>query len=218
MLDSQKLILYGSVFSGASHSVEAFFKANKIVYDFKEVNLFTGEQKSDLITKLNPLQKVPILIEGDLILRESMVFSRYIANSRKVSDFWYPKDPEARALVDLGLEYWSQNQPNLHRVALNFFGVIPGTKEESSVIFHKAVEDFEKIFLKKSKFVAGDKLTLADLPYVFHVFGQKFFTGEDFSEHKRYNEWIQDVFKAEPLIKQQIEKFQETVKKSQEKK
>jgi glutathione S-transferase len=107
MTDSKKLTLYGSSFSGPSHSVEAFFKSCKIDYEFKEVNLSKGEQKSDDFTKLNPLQKVPVLVEGDFILRESMVLLRYIANTRNVPDHWYPQDPKARALVDLGLEYWS---------------------------------------------------------------------------------------------------------------
>ena len=140
-----------------------------------------------------------------------MVFCRYLVNSRNVADQWYPKDAKKRALVDLGLEHWSQSTGRFFAIAAQSFGA-PGTKEEAKIKSDEAIKEFEEVFLKNNKFVAGDKPTLADLPYLFYLLGQSYFTGCNYDEHKRLNQWIADLYKAEPKLKEQAVEYQEKVK------
>jgi len=77
---------------------------------------------------------------------------------------------------------------------------------------NKRVKEFEEVFLKNNKFVAGDKPTLADLPYLFYLLGQSYFTGCNYDEHKRLNQWINDLYIAEPKLKEQALEYQEKVK------
>jgi glutathione S-transferase len=70
--------------------VEYLLKANNIEFVRHELDLMKGEQKSEEYKKINPLQKVPAIIEDDFILFESNTIDRYICNSKNVADRWYP--------------------------------------------------------------------------------------------------------------------------------
>ena len=213
-----KLILYGSHVSTCTNAVKAFLRVANIPYEFKNVNIFTGEQKTEEYTKLHPFQKVPVLVDKGFVLRESMVMCRYLCNSRNVADQWYPKDAAKRALVDLALEHWNQNAYNFFAIAAQSFGRNDLTKEKAKETSDAAIKDFEEVFLKTNKFAAGDQPTLADLPYLYYLLGQTYFTGCNYDEHKRLNQWIDDLYKAEPKLKEQATEYQGLVKEAFSKK
>ncbi len=207
-----KPTLYGSHISTCTNSVKAFLRVTGIQVEFKDVNIFAGETKTEEYKKLNPFGKVPVLVDDGLVLRESMVFCRYLANSRNVADQWYPKDAKKRALVDLALEYWSQNTIKFFSIAGQSFGKLDITKEQAKETVDAAIKEFEEVFLKNNKFAAGDKPTLADLPFLYYLLGQSYFTGCNYDEHKRLNQWISDLYIAEPKLKEQADEYQEKVK------
>jgi len=212
-MSEHKLVLHGSHLSTCTNAAKAFFRATKIPYDFKNVNIFAGEQKTEEYAKLNPFQKVPVLVDGDLILRESMVFCRYIANTRHVDDHWYPKDPKARYNVDLGLEFWSQNSSRFFAVAGQQFGhKTYATKEDATEAVNGAIRDLENHFLKHHKFVGGEQPSLADLPFLYYLQGQSIFTGLKYDEHKRLNQWFEDLFHTVPALKEQVTEYQDFAK------
>lgn len=64
-----------------------------------------GEQFSAEFTKLNPLQKVPVLVDGDFALGESRAILAYLVDTTNPGSDLYPADPKARALVDEKLFY-----------------------------------------------------------------------------------------------------------------
>jgi len=210
-----ELHLHGNHLSTCTNAVKAFFRATKIHYTFHAVNIFTGENKSEEFTKLNPFQKVPVLVEGDFVLRESMVFCRYIATSRNVADHWYPKDHKQRAHVDLGLEFWSQNAGRFFAVAGHQFGnKTYATKDDAVVALNGAIGDLENHFLKHHKFVGGDHVSLADLPFLYYLNGQTFFTGHTYADHKRLSQWMEDCYAAEPALKEQVNEYHEFAKQA----
>ena len=77
--------------------------------EVKFVNLSAGEQFSEDFVKLNPVKKVPVLVDGDFVLAESRAILAYLANSRKAGNDLYPSEPKARALVDMRLYYDATN-------------------------------------------------------------------------------------------------------------
>ncbi len=214
-MSHHKPVLYGSHISTCTNSVKAFLRVSGIPHEFKDVNIFTGENKTAEYKKLNPFEKVPVLVDNGLILRESMVLCRYLINSRHVAEQWYPKDAKKRALVDLGLEHWSQSTSRFFAIGAQAFGKTPDvTKEQAKETVDAAIKEFEEVFLKNNKFVAGDHPTLADLPYLYYLLGQSYFTGCNYDEHKRLNQWINDLYIAEPKLKEQAVEYQQLVKKA----
>ena len=69
------------------------------------VNLAGGEQHSDEFAKLNPLHKVPVLVDDDFVLSESRAIMAYLVNAKKPESSLYPSDPKARARIDQRLYY-----------------------------------------------------------------------------------------------------------------
>jgi glutathione S-transferase len=58
------------------------------------------------LTKLNPVAKIPILIDTDgFILSESRAILAYLVNSRSSRNDLYSNDPKKRALIDQRLYY-----------------------------------------------------------------------------------------------------------------
>ena len=211
-MDSDKTVLHGNHVSTCTNAVKAFFKISGIPCEFKIVDSWGGETKTEEYKKLNPLGKIPVLVDKGFVLRESMVICRYLVNSRGVAEEWYPKDAQKRALIDLGLEYWSQNCEKFIIATLQAFGRSDITKEKAKETVDGAIKEFEEVFLKNNKFVAGDRPTLADLPYLYYLLGQSYFIGFNYDEHKRLNQWIGDLYKAEPKLKEQAIEYQEVCK------
>ena len=70
-----------------------------------QVRITAGDTKTEEYTKMNPLQKVPVLKDGDFTLTESVAMFRYLAREKEVEDHWYPRDSRAQARVDEYLEW-----------------------------------------------------------------------------------------------------------------
>lgn len=102
---SSNLTLYFTSGSPPARATLLVARYLKLDIELKIVNLFTGEQRSEEFTKLNPLQKVPVLIDGDFVLSESRAIMAYMVNSRRPGHDLYPKDPKSRALIDQRLYY-----------------------------------------------------------------------------------------------------------------
>ena len=72
------LTLYGNVASPCTRRVLIHLKLCGVSYNFVEVNLLRGEQRSRAYKKINPLCKLPALRHDDFILYESAAISYYI--------------------------------------------------------------------------------------------------------------------------------------------
>lgn len=102
---SSNLTLYYASGSPPCRAVYILAKNLGLEFKVQNVNMMVGEHHSEEFTKLNPLQKIPVLIDGDFVLTESRAIMVYLVDSRKPGSDLYPTDPKARALVDQKLYY-----------------------------------------------------------------------------------------------------------------
>lgn len=49
-------------------------------YELKFVDIMKGEQKTEAVTALNPMGKVPVLLDGDAVVTESAAIALYLAD------------------------------------------------------------------------------------------------------------------------------------------
>jgi glutathione S-transferase len=127
-----------------------------------------GRNKDPDYLKMNPNGLVPTLQDGDLTLWESNVIVRYLAARHGDEGFW-PKDPAKRALSDMWME-WMVTTLN-PAIFPTFWGLIRTPPEQRDA---KAIEaarvktaDLLKMFeshMTGRKFVAGDALSIGDIP------------------------------------------------------
>lgn len=73
--------------------------------EIKVVNIPKGEQLSEEFSKVNPLKKIPVLVDGDLVVTESRAILAYLVNLKRPGDALYPTDPKKRAIIDSRLYY-----------------------------------------------------------------------------------------------------------------
>ncbi len=92
------LKLYTFPLSGNAHRVELALSLLGLPYEAEEVNLGGGEQRADWFKKLNPVGKVPVLVDGETVLTESTAILTYLAT--KFDDgTWMPEDAALEAEV-----------------------------------------------------------------------------------------------------------------------
>lgn len=152
--------LYGFPFSQPTRSVLLLAREANLNIEFKQINLFQGEQKKKpFLENINPAGKIPAYVEGDFRLGEGAAILTYLCESRALSQ-WLPEDARERATVNQWL-HW--NHTNTRKgttkiVAAQFFG---RTVDVSG--FKQAVSHLDK-HLESNKFVASTiHPTIADL-------------------------------------------------------
>jgi len=84
--------LYDNHLSGNCYRVRLFLNQLGVDYEKVNVDIFKGENRTEEFTKLNPNRKVPVLVDGDLILWESIAIILYLAEKYRPNPF-YSENP-----------------------------------------------------------------------------------------------------------------------------
>ncbi|XP_068952676.1 glutathione S-transferase theta-1-like [Petaurus breviceps papuanus] len=172
------LTLYLNLLSPSCRSVYIFAKMHFLSFEMIPVDLMKAEHHSEDFVKLSPLRKVPVMKDGDFILRESVAIMLYLCRRFRTPDHWYPVDPQGCALVD---EYLAWQHLNIKKhctkvlwmkmVIPHFFKntVSEEKLKETMVEMSHSLDLLKKKFLKDKPFLTGNRISLADLMAVEDV-------------------------------------------------
>ncbi|PPQ66676.1 hypothetical protein CVT24_008829 [Panaeolus cyanescens] len=193
--------LYGLDISTCTRRAAVVMHEKKVPFEFVNVDLFKGENKSPEYLAKQPFGQVPYLDDDGFILYESRAIARYIAT--KYADQGtplIPKDMKAQALMDqaISVEISDFNEYAEKAVAEMIFKPMRGMTPDKA-IFDKLIaalemklDVYEKI-LSKQKYLAGNEITIADL---FHLpYGSMLSAaGSDIMESKpNVKRWFHDI-------------------------
>lgn len=117
---------------------------------------------------MNPNRRIPTLQDGRVVLWESNVIVRYLAAKFSDGELW-PHDHAVRAVADQWMDW--QQTTLLADMRTVFWGLVrtPPEKREPPRI-EAAAENLKEIWAKLDahlagrEFVAGDRLTIGDIP------------------------------------------------------
>ena len=134
------------------------------------VDLVKGEQKTPEYAALNPNMRMPTLKDGDYVLWESGAILQYLAGKKPESGL-LPADETARLNVTRW-QFWDMCHWDPACAIYLFENVVkavvlksgepdPAALEKGAEQFHRAGKVLDQQ-LKRSAFVAGDRLTVAD--------------------------------------------------------
>jgi glutathione S-transferase len=149
-----------------TRSIRARWMLQELGVDFEpiSVNLFEGEGLRPEFLKINPAAKIPVLVDGDLILTESAAIVLYLAE--KYGRF-LPTDARGRAEVNRWLLFTvTELEQPLWRIAKNR-NLYPQEQRLAADI-PLAGEDFRRMadvaeqHMQGRRFVVGDDVTVAD--------------------------------------------------------
>lgn len=90
--------LYEHELSGNCYKVKLMLSLLGLKYATVPVDLMRGEHKFSEFLRLNPLGQVPVLTDGDLVIRDSQTILVYLAR-RYGSEDWFPIDAESMSKV-----------------------------------------------------------------------------------------------------------------------
>jgi glutathione S-transferase len=90
--------LYDLEPSGNCYKVRLFLALIEHPYDRMPVDFMNGEHKSPAMLAMNPFGEIPILVDGDLTLRDSQAILIYLAR-KYGGEGWLPTEPWALAQV-----------------------------------------------------------------------------------------------------------------------
>ncbi|WP_437708421.1 glutathione S-transferase family protein [Sorangium sp. So ce448] len=152
-----------------TRSIRVRWTLQELGVDFEtvQVNLRAGEHRRPEFLKLNPAGKLPVLVDGDLVLTESVAIVLYLAEKYPEKGL-LPADPRERAKVNQWLLFAATEleQP-LWRIARHKF-LYPEDKRQPGDI-PVARDDFKAMaavlekHMDQRQFVVGDRVTVADL-------------------------------------------------------
>jgi glutathione S-transferase len=153
--------LYDFPLSGHAHRPRLLLSLLQVPYKNIEVDLRKGEQKKREFLQLNPFGQVPVLVDGDVVIRDSNAILVYIAN--KFGQEWNPGEPAAAAQVQAWLTTASKEiaaGPAAARLVTVFGAAFDHGKliDQS----HALLRQIDK-HLEDREWLAVDHVTIADV-------------------------------------------------------
>ncbi|XP_038579587.1 glutathione S-transferase theta-2 [Micropterus salmoides] len=164
--------VYLDLLSQPCRAVHILLNCTKTPHTVRTVALRKGENRTPDFTKLNPMQKVPVMVDNGFVLTESDAILKYLAIKYDMPEHWYPHQPERRAKVD---EYtaWHHTNTRLHAAKVFMLEVLLSAQSGSQVDearlnralsqLDDTLDKLESMFLRRQPFLCGDDITVADL-------------------------------------------------------
>ncbi|KAM0957614.1 hypothetical protein ACFX13_026329 [Malus domestica] len=195
--------VYGPVMAACPQRVMVCLLEKGVNFEIVDVDLEAGEHKRPEFLTRQPFGQVPVVEDGDFRLFESRAIIRYYAAK------YAGRGPnllgttlEEKAVVDQWLEVEGHNFNDLVYTLVLQLLVLPRMGQRGDAALINACEEkLEKVFdvyeerLSKSKYLAGETFTLADLS---HLPGIRYLIDEAKLGHlvtgrKKVNAWWEDI-------------------------
>jgi len=153
---------------GPTRSIRVRWTLQELGVDFEpiRVNLLAGEHQRPEFLMINPAGKIPVLVDGDLVLTESVAIVLYLADKYSNKGL-IPTELKERAHVNRWLLFAATEleQPlwriSRHTVLYPEDQRLPGDVVLASQDF-KAMASVLEEHMQRRQFVVGDRVTVAD--------------------------------------------------------
>ena len=168
-----KLKLYDLVESQNGYKVRLALSNLKLDYEFIPVDLRNGEQRKDWFLKLNPVGKIPVLLDEDFPVWESSAILLYLGRKYSPNNL-IPQDVKKLGVM---LEWMFFEATTLQRhlqTARFMTKFMPPEKVNQDVVEqarkegHRALKIIDK-HLSENKFITGD-YSMADIAHYCQIY------------------------------------------------
>jgi glutathione S-transferase len=192
-MDPQKpILLYGFPKSGHSHRAELMLRLLGLNFDFHQVDLAGGEQKSEAFLKLNPFGVVPVIDDNGVVIADSTAILVYLAQKYDPSGGWLPRDPFGAAQVQRWLSVAQGalfNGPCSARLVTVFGAPLDHARAKTIAESLFVILDAE---LAGRNFLVEDRPTIADVAlYSYTAHAPE--GGVSLAPHGHIRAWLQRV-------------------------
>ncbi len=177
------MLLHSFFITPNNRKVEAFIKHFDLDVEIHQVNFRERENQTEEFLAMNPMGKVPVLVDGDFSLWESNAILTYLATVFSQTNT-LPTDPESRADVDRWLHWQSCH-------LMPAMGQLKTDENADPEALLKPLFKVLDIQLQDKKFVCG-QLSVADFAiaaYTLTKLGRQF----DYSDTPNVKAWRERV-------------------------
>lgn len=161
-------------------------------YELHAINIRQGEQKTDEFQKLNPNAKVPVLIDGDLVLTESAAILVYLAE--KHQQLLPTQNPQRTRVFEQlffhasGISPAFGNSGFFQKLATE---QVPYAIDRFNNESQRLCQILDDIFTAHT-YVTGDEFSIADIAH-FGWMWRSDFVGIDLKQYPHLSRWYQVV-------------------------
>ncbi len=159
--------LYQHPLSPYCHRVRIVLAEKGLDYEIIPIDFAKKENKSDTFLRLNPLGKIPVLADDDLVIADSKVINEYLNDEYPYPEL-LPEDPQQKALARM----WAARIDDMvvkpfteiyfaHRDQEEGKAVDEAKMEANKLLIFRFYEGAEKV-LKNKQYLVGD-FSLADV-------------------------------------------------------
>jgi glutathione S-transferase len=183
--------LYDLVLSGNCYKVRLFAALAQVPLDIEPVDFLAGAHKRAPLIDLNPWGEIPILVDGEVVLRDSQAILVYLAQ-KYAAPQWLPRDPAGMAAVVQWLSTAAnevQNGPASARLVDKFGYAI----DKADTLRRSArILPLLEAHLGRHSWLAAEQPTIADCA-VFPYVALAPEGGVDLEPYPQIRAWIQRV-------------------------
>lgn len=188
------ITLFGSPRTSAGRCIWTLEEAG-IPYTLKDVDMRNKEHKSEAYLKINPMGKVPAMIDGDVTLFESMAINYYIAEKYK-KELLGTSDWEKGLAMQWSFWSTSELQPPIIEIFIQKV-FMPDDKRDQSIIDDnlKKIPDLLSVLnhsLKERKYLSGNQFTIGDINTA-SVVSICPMIGIDFTDYPHVKNWLNSM-------------------------
>ncbi|KAL3735724.1 hypothetical protein ACJRO7_024794 [Eucalyptus globulus] len=195
--------VHGSIRAACPQRVIVCLLEKEVDFEIEHVDLDAGEQKKPEFLQRQPFGQVPAVEDGDFRLFESRAIIRYYATkyANRGADL-LGATLEEQAVVDQWLEVEAHNfnEPAFNLVFHLVISPRLGLRSDMALV-HSSEQKLEKVMdvyeqrLSKSRYLAGDFFSLADLSHLpaLRCLTEDAGLGHLVKERKYVNAWWEDI-------------------------
>lgn len=189
------MLLYSFTITPNNRKVEAFVKHYDLPVEVYHVNFRKGDTKTEEYFAINPMRKVPALVDGDLKLWESNAILTYLAAKFPETNA-LPEGLEARADVDRWLHWQSCH-------LMPAMGALKIAEEKDFDALLPLLDILEQQLADRD--YIRDELSVVDFalaPYLMTKLGRQL----DYSSRPNVLAWRQRMEKLKGFVETQVKK------------
>ncbi|KAK5933181.1 hypothetical protein CgunFtcFv8_004827 [Champsocephalus gunnari] len=161
MAARQALQVHLDLLSQPCRALHILLACTRLPHTVRHVALRRGEHRTPEFTEINPMQKVPVMVDNGFILTESDAIIKYLVNKVDEYTAWHHTHTRPHAAKVFLLEVLLPAQTGSPVEAQRLVGALSQLQE--------TLDQLESMFLRRQPFLCGDDITVADLLAVCEI-------------------------------------------------
>ena len=162
------ITLYDYELSASCYKIRLLLSLLQIDHQRIAIDFFPGyEHRKPAFRALNPLGQLPVLVDGELVLRDAQAILAYLATAYDPGGRWLPQEPAAFGQVMMWLFFTASELSAATAARLHDMLDFPADAEAVKTAARKAFRIMDDHMTRRefegAEWFVGDHPTLADL-------------------------------------------------------